>query len=354
MISVGTLEHTPSEGHPGDWRLHDSDLVRAAAAVLIANSHLEPFYPRSWMAGDGLAGNALFFFLSGYGVALAGRSRAQGFGRWYGRRAGRLYPAVIVAGLVVHFGLLRDWHGWSARDVWAAFAYPTDYGYVGHIMIAYAALFWLLRPASRWPLAVAAMACGCATVGFYVAFVARYMSAGEPLMLGQTSKALHWFYFTGLVLAGALFGPSTRRPRGTPARDLGLLAGVFAAYVGLKYEMVSGHGARAFLLLHAMVAILCPLAVRVSADDRLQAWVRAVRPLRWAVSLVAAATLEMYIVQTWTHVWPRLIAVRFPWNLAEFWVATVAGAVVLRWVTRGLVRAVGGAWPASRARAATG
>ena len=37
----------------------------AIAAVLIANSHLERFYPHPWVAGDGLLGNALFFFTAG-------------------------------------------------------------------------------------------------------------------------------------------------------------------------------------------------------------------------------------------------------------------------------------------------
>lgn len=330
-------------GRPGDWRRHDADLVRAAAALLIANSHLELFYPRGWMAGDGLTGNALFFFLSGFGIALSGGPRRKGFGPWYVRRALRLYPAVVVAELVLDVGLFGDWREWSVRKVGSAFVYPTTYGYVGHIMVVYAGLYWLLRPASRVPLAAATAGCVATCIGLS-AVVSWQMVPGRPLAEGNPSLAntsMHWFYFTALTLAGAWFGPATRRPRGMLGRDLGLLAGLFAVYVGLKFQMVSGHGPRAFLILFAMVAGLCPLAVRVSADDRVQRWVRAVRPAGWAVSLLAAGTLEMYVVQTWTHGRPALIGMRFPLNVAAFWAATFAGAAVLWVVGRGLQRGAG-------------
>ncbi len=322
---------------PGDWRRHDVDPVRAAAAVLIANSHLEAFYPHAWMAGDGLVGNALFFFLSGFGVALSASARTGGFVRWLGRRAARLYPAVVTAGVVVQLGLLGDWRRFAPLDWATTFVYPTTYGYVGHVMIVYAGLYWLLRPRSRWPLAAVVVSSGLAAVGVY-ATVARDMPAGAPLALGQTPKALHWFYFTAVALGGALFAPAVARPRGTLARDAAALSVVFAVYVGLKFEMVQGRGARAFGVLHVLTAVVCVLAVRVSAADAVQGWLRRARPIGGCVSLLAGLTLEMYVVQTWTHGWPALVGLRYPLNLAAFWVVTVAGAVVLRAIAGTVVR----------------
>ena len=192
------------------------------------------------------------------------------------------------------------------------------------------------------PLAGATAGCAATCVGLSVA-VSWQMVPGRPLAEGNPSlanTATHWFYFTALTLAGAWFGPATGRPRKSLGRDLSLLAGLFAVYVGVKFEMVSGHGPRAFLVLFVLVAGMCPLAVRVSADDRLQRWVRAVRPVGWAASLLAAATLEMYVVQTWTHARPTLIGLRFPLNLAAFWAVTFAGAAVLWVATRAIWRGV--------------
>jgi hypothetical protein len=332
------MDDAPAPARPGDWQLHDADAVRAAAAVLIANSHLETFYPRAWMAGDGLLGNALFYFLSGFGVSLAASTRGLPFGRWIGRRLLRLYPAVIVAGLVIQVWLRHDWRTWSPADAFRVFVFPTTYGYVGHIVLVYAGLYWLLRARSRWPLtatiAAAAIVCGVAAAG-----IIGRMSPGEPLALGQTGPVMFPAYFTAVALAGGLFGPTTARPRGTLWRDGLLLAGLFAAYVGLKFEMVHGHGARWFPVLLVLVWAMCPLAVRVAADDRLQAATRRVRPVAWGLSLLAAATLEMYIVQFWTQTWPPLLRLRFPLDLAGFWVATVAGALFLRGITAAVMRA---------------
>jgi peptidoglycan/LPS O-acetylase OafA/YrhL len=42
------------------------------AAVFVVNSHLEAFYPNPVLAGDGLIGYSLFFFVAGLGLALSG------------------------------------------------------------------------------------------------------------------------------------------------------------------------------------------------------------------------------------------------------------------------------------------
>ena len=323
MESIPAVTELPA---PGDWRRHDADLTRAAAAILIANSHLEPFYPRAWMAGDGLTGNALFYFLSGFGVSLAASTRRDRYGPWMGRRLLRLYPTVIVAGLVIQIGLMGDRTGWTVGRAFATFVFPTQYGYVGDVVLIYAGLYWLLRSPRALAAVTVAAAVGC--VVSYAAVV-RQMVPGQRLGLGATGQYLHRFYFTAIALGGALFGPATGRPRGTTGRDVGLLAVAFAGYVGVKYAMVTGHGARAFLALHALVAIVCVLAVRVSAADPVRTWLRRAWPLGWIASVLAAVTLEMYVVQFWSHQWPPLRRLRFPLNVAAFWAVTVTGAVAL-------------------------
>jgi peptidoglycan/LPS O-acetylase OafA/YrhL len=100
----------PAGPAAGNWRPTDTNLLRAVAAILISNSHLEPLYkPRSWMAGDGLLGMLMFFFLSGFGISLASRSRVKGFFPWMGRRIMRIYPAVILSILIVQFGIYGQW-----------------------------------------------------------------------------------------------------------------------------------------------------------------------------------------------------------------------------------------------------
>ena len=51
----------------------DTTLMRALGALLVANSHLEHFYPFAWLAGDGLVGNSFFFLLAGFGLEQSAR-----------------------------------------------------------------------------------------------------------------------------------------------------------------------------------------------------------------------------------------------------------------------------------------
>lgn len=94
----------------GNWRPHDTDFMRAAAALLICNSHLKQIYPHTWLAGDGLIGNSLFFFLSGFGIALSGKSLRLGFFKWYLRRVNRIYPACTLCTIFFVFIFGGQWH----------------------------------------------------------------------------------------------------------------------------------------------------------------------------------------------------------------------------------------------------
>src|SRR6266436_2591637 len=84
-------------------------LLQAAAAVLIANSHLEGLYPKSWMAADGFIGNSMFFLLSGYGISLSLKSKPQSFPSYYWRRILRIYPTVWIVQVIFYFLLQSRW-----------------------------------------------------------------------------------------------------------------------------------------------------------------------------------------------------------------------------------------------------
>jgi peptidoglycan/LPS O-acetylase OafA/YrhL len=74
--------------------------LQAVAAILIANSHLEGLYPRSWMAADGFIGNSIFFLLSGYGITISLLGREQTFVHYYVRRILRIYPVVWLVEII--------------------------------------------------------------------------------------------------------------------------------------------------------------------------------------------------------------------------------------------------------------
>ena len=75
------------------------DFVKIAATLLVLNSHMEICYPNhEYLATGGSIGDALFFFVSGFGLFLG---KKIDFLNWYKRRLRRIFPAIIAIGLIV-------------------------------------------------------------------------------------------------------------------------------------------------------------------------------------------------------------------------------------------------------------
>ena len=110
----------------------DTMALRALAIVLIANSHLENFYPVRQLAADGLLGNSLFM-LSGLGITLSPRTGDGRFLDWYGRRLSRSYPALWLTVLIGIFLIQAAWRSWTPLDFLSNLVWPTPYGFLGRI-----------------------------------------------------------------------------------------------------------------------------------------------------------------------------------------------------------------------------
>src|SRR4051812_20962631 len=111
----------------------DTTLLRAFSALLVANSHLEAFYSPTWLAGDGLLGNSLFFLMAGYGLARSGAANRPVFSSWFLRRLIRLYPAMW---LVIISALILGADG-SPHVTALTFFWPTPFTFVEFVVPLY-------------------------------------------------------------------------------------------------------------------------------------------------------------------------------------------------------------------------
>jgi peptidoglycan/LPS O-acetylase OafA/YrhL len=310
----------------GNWRLDDTHLMRAAAILLICNSHLKDYYPRPWMGADGLLGNSFFFFLSGFGIALAS-SRKLGFFAWFKRRVVRIYPTVFLGVLLLEFPLHPGSRSVDPMNLLELFIWPTPYYYITLIMLIYIVLYWVLLPRSRLPH-VAAIAGAFGACAMVFAYDFRHMQPHQPLVLG-TLGWVHNFYFTGVALLGALAAPMTRRPGRTLGKDVAIFLAILAVYLAAKFIMDHGRFVAAALSLHAMVVAMCFLVLRISASDQTHDFLGRIRPLGIAISALAAWTLAIYVTQgyVWPH--PEIAGLRHPLNIGVFWMLTLCGAFLL-------------------------
>ncbi len=313
---------------PVGWKPSDTALMRAAAALLIANSHLESFYPYPWLAGDGLIGNALFFFLSGFGIALGSHSRDRGFFRWYFRRIVRIYPSVILAVLLIQILLLRKPPPPTVSEYVRMFIFPTNYPFIGHVMVVYLVLFWLLKPVSNIPLLIATIACFVIEAIYAIPLVAKW-PPGQHLALGQMEWGTHYFYFTGIAYLGALVARLCPRPTWSFAASFVAITITFIGYVALKLVMMRGHFAKEFFVLHLVTAVICLQLLQLSASNGTHSILKKIKPLGAFITLLAGITLEMYIIQSHTEYSSWMVSKGFPIDLIIFWPVTIIAAVIL-------------------------
>ena len=171
----------------------DTTVLRVLAIVLIANSHLEDFYPFRQLAADGLLGNSLFFMLSGLGIALSARTGTDRFVDWYRRRLSRIYPALWLTMLAGPVLLQGAWRRWTPVDFLSAFVWPTHYAFLMLIVLFYPA-FYFLRAMNSAKIEWAVM----------VALTAAYVGVA---VVHYDLHVLSWiFYFQVMLLGGLLAG----------------------------------------------------------------------------------------------------------------------------------------------------
>src|SRR5689334_21784329 len=104
-------------------------VLSTLAAILIVNSHMEGYYPIPVLAGDGLFGYGLFFFIAGIGLGLSAKRDLRSFGPYYWRRFARIYPTYWL----MRLGYAFVTNEWSTLTPWKAlivFVWPTENTFV--------------------------------------------------------------------------------------------------------------------------------------------------------------------------------------------------------------------------------
>lgn len=316
----------------------DTTLLKAAAAILVANSHLEAFYPATWMAGDGLLGNSLFFFLAGYGLARSQRMRVRRFPQWFWRRITRLYPTVILVMAVFALGIGGGWKHWNATSYFTQMLWPTPFTFVWWVMPFYLLFYPLLKTGRRrafiWGMVAAAL-------GYVAVYIPDALAtpSTDTLRLSTRPLLIHGIGCLLAMMLGGYLGwrPDAARDRSS-WRTGAALAAVAVAYVLAKLFMVKGHGAIAYPLLHALTFAFCLLAFEFLSARAVVEGVRRHSYLWRPAAFAGALTLEIYVVHSFIAQYRWVSGTGFPSNVLLFWGLTLP----LSWLTWKLVSAVQG------------
>ena len=340
------LEHSGFRGDPKEiaalpaGRL-DTALVLCIACVLIVNSHLEQFWPQSFLAVDGLLGNSLFYLMSGFGIGSSLLSRSQRFIPFLARRLVRIYPAVIIAVLLFvglaggrAYATVNGLPPWTLDEAFRALVWPTPFTYVRNIVAIYVIGYVVAWPRSKTIL----YASFAAAIGLFLFSCFRdsaTLGTAAWLSLGSVPTSVYDSFDTALFLGGMIVAGSRTSALRHFWASAALAALLCIVYFALKYAMiVQGIAAGFYPVLFVLVGTLSYLAIRVLSDPAIVQPLRRVRWLAWIVDLVAGCTLEIYVLhQTLISTFPGLATIQFPFNIILLVLVSVAAAAILRMVT---------------------
>lgn len=310
----------------------ETSLVILTGMILVINSHLEAFYPRAWMAGDGLLGNSIFFFVSGFGVTCSLNTRPQNFAAYYTRRISRIYPALFITELAFGWFAPRHWALSEPSSLAGLFLYPTRFTYVRCIVIFYALLYFIVRFVPRR----ASLAVWGSLLAGYVFLCwdqTRHLVRGESSLSAVPSVIYSTFFFT-VTFAGSRFA-SSGPPRLTRGSVL-LLAGALLTYAWARTLVSIHHRIDLFPLLQ-MTCFACVVQIfRVFASSAVVHHVRAFPRLATLIGMLSGLSLETYLLHTYFMDWPVFTKLPFPAGVMAVFFTTFVLALPLAALVRRL------------------
>lgn len=273
----------------------DTTLMLFMATVLITLSHLDAFVPDKRIATGGAIGNSLFFFLSGYGLAMslnaAGTDASEpSLLAYLGKRLSRLYPAVLIVACAM---LATDQiHIASITDFAEVFVWPTPFWFISAVVVFYVPVFYLAR------LKPAGMAMALALL--VVPYIFFYSQLDLSTFVVEGPDYFKWINYFGITLMGCLVARLKLTPRfnlfTVAALLISLLLFLATKLTVFRYDM----GYMQFLF-HVWLYPIVFFSFHILSSETVLKPIR-VTPFFPAIALLAGLTLEIYLTQTaWIH-----------------------------------------------------
>lgn len=295
------------------------DLLRVFAILLVFNSHCDALYPVHALATGGAMGNALFFVISGFLL----RIRDPFLPHMY-RRLIRLYPGVLI--MTTLSQLLWEREISSLRELVQSYIWPTSFWFVGALVLFDVLLYGLNK--LRFLEHFKAYSAGMLVLYFaaYVLLVDKSEWSVEAAGLTSPAQCFKLIYYFYIYTLGYAIGHTPERA----ARSLPVpAAAAFLLSFACKALYVWRPGLLQFQFVSQFLGILFAWTALETALARENAYrARTGARFRSAVSVLAAASLEIYLVQ-FTAI-RFCVGILFPLNIVLALAITLAAALVLQ------------------------
>lgn len=315
---------------------HGINVLKAAAALLIINSHLEAFYSRPYLSADGLLGNTIFFFTTGFTMAGSLDLRpAERLPAFLWKRLSRLYPAVWIVMLLLPSHPV-PWG--QPSGIFHAFGYPTYFTFVAVVLPMYPVYFLVWRWNAGWRY--------CSLVGWFtlavatgLAMRAEWLEARPGVVWSTLSVPLNFHFFGAMLIGGHVARTATgvglSRHIG---RDVMTFAGLAVAYMVLRLLAVPAFSAQAggiadYAALGSLALSVCLAISVVRLVDGCQKGLLRSRPVAVAIAWLAAHTWETYLLHYGVSQFGWIKTLTAPWSIFAVFAVTLMLAPLLKRLT---------------------
>ena len=309
------------------------EMLKAIAALLVMNSHMDAMYGEySYLGTGGAIGDALFFFCSGYSIFLS--QRVENFFNWYKRRIQRIIPSVAAVFIIG-----------AICSLFNIYAYVEFNWFLQCIMIYYMLLYPIKRYASNymwWIILLVAVV----TVGWYFIFGVNPRADGG--IYGVTM--LKWCFFFMYMLLGAICGKSRMSTKNSLNENalsnclrkysvllsqLGLFVSLLSFYA-IYYYATRLEGARPYILFSLIPLMgICWFLWRFAITD----FSKKIMNNRWIGTIlrfIGGLCLEILVCQQ--MIFTTKLNHLFPWNIPLIMIFVILFAYVVRVLSRWLLQ----------------
>jgi len=303
--------------------MRNTILMMFVAVVLITNSHLDSLYPIPEVGIGGAIGNAIFFFLAGFGLKISFDSNPKmEFPSWYGKRLMRIYPSVFIVTLVFLFLFPVIKTDFSISDILKIFIWPTEFWFVSAIMIYYAAFFVILKK-------IKSELFGVFILALYVPYFAFYLSLDLGSYVIEGSGYFKWLHYFQIFLFGAYFVRFKELKKFEFRSALFFSSSLFSIYYLIKYCIVKYNWLEFQFVTHLILfPFLYFLYFALTNETVLKV---AKFPLVGTVIVVIAEhALEIYLLQFYIYSAEFIKSLTFPFNVLSFIFIVIIAAIFVK------------------------
>lgn len=294
-------------------RNYSLDFLKFLAAVLITNSHFIPIYKdvNVGLATFGVQGNALFFFVAGYLSLMGLERKRESLDNWYRKRIQRLWPTVFIWAILAAI-LFGD------ELTWQKILFAPNYWFLQTIAVYYLLFYFigseLIKRGGEWLL-----------------FIFLCISVVSALILPQGKGSIfhtkwHYLCHFSIMLMGALVYLHRNSIKiKNKYLDYTMFLLSFVAYFVVLSIGKNAIDWKWYIQLFALIPLhsFCYYSYKVVSYgwcERLMTnkiW-------KWPLSVIAALTLEIYVVQF--HIITDIFNALFPltWFVVFFMICVAA------------------------------